>query len=173
MAAPRCCPHRVSIFTRLLSPPLFQNRSHWLLLEWERERRASRYSHPCKHSFSKGENGVIYMNRDQIASKNSFLSRRLSGTPSSAPPSKRRVSDLLGFYFFLAPAGDWDDGGDGGRLVLLDLSLILSPFVYCVWDALRLWLSFILYYFYFFIFLALFSGEGAARGMSPFWLLFF
>lgn len=61
----------------------------------------------------------------------------------------------------------------GGRLALLDLSLILSPFVYGVWDALRLWLSFILYYFYLFIYLALFSGEGAARGMSPFWLLLF
>lgn len=73
--------------SRLLSPPLFQNRSHWLVLEWERERRASRYSHPCKQSFSKGKNGVIYMNRNQIASKNSFLSRRLSETPRSAPPS--------------------------------------------------------------------------------------
>lgn len=56
---------------------------------------------------------------------------------------------------------------------MLDLSLILSPFVYCVSDALELWLSFILYYFYLFIFLALFSGKGAARGTSPFWWLFF
>lgn len=50
---------------------------------------------------------------------------------------------------------------------MLDLSLILSPFVYCVWDALRLWLSFILYYFYLF-FLHSFQGRGLRGGRVPF-----
>lgn len=42
-----------------------------------------------------GKNGVIYMNRNQIASKNSFLSRSLSGTPRSAPPSYEEVPGFL------------------------------------------------------------------------------
>lgn len=48
----------------------------------------------------------------------------------------------------------------GERLELPDLSLILSPFVFRAWGALRLWLSFIFIIF----FILLSSGEGAARG---------
>lgn len=56
----------------------------------------------------------------------------------------------------------------GERLALPDLSLILSPFVYRAWGALRLWLPFI-----FIIFFSYSPQERGPRGgPSPF-LLFF
>lgn len=83
---PPCSLHRVSIscpfasrlpFSRVTCTGLFLNE----------KKRDSQDLHPCKHFFSPpGENGVIYMNHNKIASKQ-FLSRSLSGTQRSAPPS--------------------------------------------------------------------------------------
>lgn len=42
-----------------------------------------------------------------------------------------------------------------------DLSLILSPFVYCAWGALRLWLPFLFFLFFHFTLLGRGGREGA------------